>query len=234
MVEPRRSPHGASVAPAIPADFVAIRDVDVQRDPIRRLHGVQRVGEITGPDVVGELGRGGIAGVARHRPGREIGVENSHRRHASPGRLPGSPGAMVRLKHGGRSRGYRGKYVTGGQIGLQSSGAGASCGNDGGGVSLGDGGTASGVHGSGRGCASGRGGSSRGACGSMRSGLGSTGGRDTLSSWSDFPPLMDRPAPTRPSGLLRSRPPQRPSLIPPADPCTIPAWPEERRCGKAA
>ena len=68
------------IAAAIAADFVTIRDVNVERERRARRDGVECLGDLGGADVRPELGGGGIARVARHRAFEQGGMIGPHDR----------------------------------------------------------------------------------------------------------------------------------------------------------
>ena len=88
--EPLLAPGGAGVAAAIPADLLAKGDMDIERNRRRRLDPVERARIGIRADIVGKLHRGGIAGVARHRLGEQIGMIGPHEKR---------PTSAIRRQH---------------------------------------------------------------------------------------------------------------------------------------
>lgn len=68
----------SGVAPAIPANLLTIGNVDIKLQRRRGRDLIQRPRIVTRPHPLGKLHRRGIAGVARHGPGEQIGVIGPH------------------------------------------------------------------------------------------------------------------------------------------------------------
>ena len=72
--QPLRLVGSTSVAAAVPADFMAVRNVDVERDRLIRPNPDEHGLKVARAYLIAELGRGGVAGVAGHRRCQQIGM----------------------------------------------------------------------------------------------------------------------------------------------------------------
>ena len=76
--EPVGAIGGAGVAAAIPADFPAIRDMDVKRERLVDGDGRQADALMRLADAVVELGGGWVAGVSRNGLCQQVGMISPH------------------------------------------------------------------------------------------------------------------------------------------------------------